>query len=85
MKQVKETTFQKLDYRDIVTPFNGAIVMMDYWWLCKNGDPRMAAFYKKVYPQCHHKCFVVKNHEFSKDENLVPVFIKIAYCPRRPE
>ena len=80
-----QTTLSRPDYRDITEPFNGANVITDCWWLCKNGDPRMAAFYKKAYPQSHRDFFVVAKHDFSKDENLVPVFVRVAYCPRRPE
>lgn len=81
-----QTTLKPPNYRDITLPFEGATVMIDKWWLCKNGDPRMAAFYEKFYPQCHRDSFVVKDgNGFPESENLRHVFVRVAYCPRRQE
>lgn len=32
--------------RDVTEPINGLTVKRNHWWLCVNGDPKRALFYK---------------------------------------
>lgn len=74
--------------RDVTEPMNGAIVKRNHWWLCVDGDPKRALFYKvssyKVSfsaPQCNTDKRIVES--LNEMENVKATFIAIAYVPSR--
>lgn len=68
---------------DITQPKEGRIVFENKYWLCENGDPTKALFYKGVYPQCN-KCrrIMIGLKGLSQrnfDAPIEIIFIKTAY------
>lgn len=75
--------------KDVTMPLNGLIVKCNHWWLCTEGDPKRALFWKvDSYKACFDspQCNVDKRileHLSDDPSNAVPVFIPIAYVPAR--
>ena len=72
---------KKFELIDITQPKDGYTVYKDYYWLCKEGLPQQALFYKGVYPQCNKVEAILKRgfDLTSVDYFVGAVFIPIAY------
>jgi hypothetical protein len=72
--------------KDITEPKQGYIVYKDHFWLCVDGDPKQALFYKDM-PQCNadkrvHE-WALKTENYVGFSNLQITFIALAYLPPR--
>lgn len=67
---------------DVVTPFEGAIVVLNTYWLCKDGDPKQAIFFGTT-AQCNKSEAIVDKYlQYTRDKsgwNVEIVFLEIAY------
>lgn len=72
---------QDYTVKDITDPKEGYIVFKNRYWVCQDGDPTKALFYKQKYPQCNHNSLVVKNglESYPKQYNALVVFVPTAY------
>lgn len=69
---------------DVITPANGKVLLLNCYWLCKDGDPKQALFYNDT-AQCNaHKSIPIRMKEYSTEKtgwDLEVVFIETAYKP----
>lgn len=77
------STLELKDYveRDVTEPRNGLTVMANSWWLCVDGDPKRALFYKGSFPQCNTNKYIVER--LNKLEGVIPTYIPTAYVRSR--
>ena len=70
---------------DVTKPVYGRKVITGSYWLCKDGDPKQAVFYKEKYPQCNtQKAIIERGIELAEKEancTIKVVFIEVAYAP----
>lgn len=66
---------------DVTQPKDGYTVRTNYYWLCVNGDPTKALFYKKLYPQCNKNKYISEKHGIKElnGETVSVIFIPVAY------
>lgn len=78
---MKNKQYRAIDVTKIAT---GKIVVLDRYWLCKDGDPSKAIFYNST-PQCNaSKSLPDRLLEYTEKEtgwDVSVVFIKIGYKP----
>lgn len=69
---------------DVTKPISGRVIT-DSYWLCKDGDPKQAVFYKEKYPQYNRQKEIIDRGVdlVEKEANctIKVVFIKVAYSP----
>lgn len=73
---------------DVTVPIDQCVVYKDYYWFCKNGDPKQALMYFKS-PQCNKNKKVQdvlgEKYDVFKQviaEGFTVTFIALAYVPR---
>lgn len=73
---------------DVTIAKDQCIVYKDYYWLCKNGDPKQALMYSKS-PQCNRNKAVLEYglenfpiYKKAASEGYTITFIELAYIPQ---
>lgn len=70
---------------DVETPINGRVFIMDTYWLCKDGDPKQAIFFKQT-TQCNkHLSIPERMLKHTKEKtgwDIEVVFMPVAYRPQ---
>jgi hypothetical protein len=74
--------------KDITTPKDEDRVYKDYYWYCKEGDPKQSLFWLDV-PQCNRNKRILEIHKesgpqktFIEEGKFEIVFIELAYAPQ---
>jgi len=88
LKKDETATPENYVERDVTQAMNGLTVKRNHWWLCVDGDPKRALFWKvRSYksqfdsPQCNVDKRIVEH--LNEVPGVVPTFIPIAYVPPR--
>lgn len=70
------------ELRDVTKASTGKIVYSNYYWICKDGDPKQALYYGDA-PQCNLNEDLASKYADILDKKLnysvSPVFLEIAY------
>jgi hypothetical protein len=76
---------------DVTQPKEGYEVYANKFWLCENGDPTKALFYRGIYPQCN-KCRSIMKQSKAHGERypdapkpIEIIFIKTAFVKPLPQ
>ena len=86
---VKDSSFGEWVFRDIRTPFEGALVQLDTWWHTKGGKGvfhRSRPRDRQLHPQCNMNEKVVR--QINKKEAWAEFdveFVAISYVPNHYE
>lgn len=69
---------------DVTTAKHGYEVFVNMYWLCKDGDPKQALFYKGIYPQCNRNIKVIEYsvNNYKLGFSVTPVFMETAFIKR---
>jgi hypothetical protein len=76
-------------FRDIKTPFDGATVYLNRWWLMKGGKgvfyaPSLRTDPRSYSPQCNTQESIVRGMKERKTWSEFDIeFVEVAYVPRR--
>jgi len=70
---------------DVTQPVQGRVVMVDMYWLCKDGDAKQAILFNDI-AQCNkHIQIPERMLEYTKEKtgwNIEIVFLKVSYRPQ---
>lgn len=69
-------------FKDVTKPIPGMVVFGPAYWLCKNGDPTQALFWRE-FPQCNSNAEVTQRYlsepMYQNIGGLVPTFIEMSF------